>query len=83
MIRPVAFPLRIRLRKPRHFQGGLSWLTILRKNFDPEKVARFAETGIVKLLANAGIVRLGAGDGSNSPRFWAPRYLTPGFGPGP
>jgi Methyladenine glycosylase len=52
------------------FQAGLSWLTILRKNFDPEKVARFAETDIVKLLANAGIVRLGAGNDSNSPRFW-------------
>ena len=48
------------------FQAGLSWLTILRKrdafreafkNFDPEKVARFGETDIVKLLANAGIVR--------------------------
>ena len=41
-------------------------LTILRKrdafreafrNFDPEKVARFGEADIVKLLANAGIVR--------------------------
>jgi DNA-3-methyladenine glycosylase I len=48
------------------FQGGLSWLTILRKrdafreafkNFDPERVARFGETDIVKLLANASIVR--------------------------
>ena len=48
------------------FQAGLSWLTILRKrdafreafkDFDPEKVARFGETDIVKLLANAGIVR--------------------------
>src|SRR5258708_39747025 len=48
------------------FQAGLSWLTILRKrdafreafkNFDPEKVARFGETDIAKLLANAGIVR--------------------------
>ena len=48
------------------FQAGLSWLTILRKrdafreafkNFDPEKVARFGEAEIVKLLANAGIVR--------------------------
>jgi DNA-3-methyladenine glycosylase I len=48
------------------FQAGLSWLTILRKrdafreafkNFDPEKVARFGEADIVKLLANAGIVR--------------------------
>ena len=48
------------------FQAGLSWRTILRKrdafreafkNFDPEKVARFGEADIVKLLANAGIVR--------------------------
>jgi DNA-3-methyladenine glycosylase I len=48
------------------FQAGLFWLTILRKrdafrkafkNFDPEKVARFGEADIVKLLANAGIVR--------------------------
>jgi DNA-3-methyladenine glycosylase I len=48
------------------FQAGLSWLTILRKRdafreafkyFDPEKVARFGETEIAELLANAGIVR--------------------------
>jgi DNA-3-methyladenine glycosylase I len=48
------------------FQAGLSWLTILRKrdafreafkNFDPEKVARFGEADIVKLLDNARIVR--------------------------
>jgi DNA-3-methyladenine glycosylase I len=48
------------------FQAGLSWLTILRKrhafrkgfkNFDPEKVARFGEIDIAKLLANADIVR--------------------------
>jgi DNA-3-methyladenine glycosylase I len=48
------------------FQAGLSWLTILRKrdafreafkNFDPEKVVRFGEIDIAKLLANAGIVR--------------------------
>jgi DNA-3-methyladenine glycosylase I len=48
------------------FQAGLSWLTILRKrdafrkafkNFDPEKVARFGEADIAKLLDNAGIVR--------------------------
>src|SRR5258708_21742009 len=44
----------------------MSCLTICRKrdafreafkNFDPEKVARFGETDIVRLLANAGIVR--------------------------
>jgi DNA-3-methyladenine glycosylase I len=48
------------------FQAGLSWLTILRKrdafrkafrNFDPDKVARFSEADIVKLLENPGIVR--------------------------
>jgi DNA-3-methyladenine glycosylase I len=48
------------------FQSGLSWLTILRKreafraafaNFDPEKVARFGEGDVDRLLANAGIVR--------------------------
>ena len=51
---------------PDGFQAGLSWLTILRKrdafreafkDFDPEKVARFGETDIARLLANAGIVR--------------------------
>jgi len=48
------------------FQARLSWLTILRKrdafreafkNFDPERVARFGEADIVKLLDNARIVR--------------------------
>ena len=48
------------------FQAGLSWLTILRKrenyrkafsNFDPQKVARFNNTHVEKLLNNAGIVR--------------------------
>ena len=48
------------------FQAGLSWLTILRKrdafrkafrNFDPDKVARFGEADIVRLLKNPGIVR--------------------------
>ncbi|QYY31436.1 MULTISPECIES: DNA-3-methyladenine glycosylase I [Cupriavidus] len=48
------------------FQAGLSWLTILRKreafrkafaNFDIEKVARFGERDIQRLLADAGIVR--------------------------
>ncbi len=47
-------------------QAGLSWLTILRKrenyrkafaDFDPEKVARFSEAKIAKLLTNPGIVR--------------------------
>jgi DNA-3-methyladenine glycosylase I len=48
------------------FQAGLSWLTILNKReafrhafagFDIEKVARFGEADIQRLLADAGIVR--------------------------
>jgi DNA-3-methyladenine glycosylase I len=48
------------------FQAGLSWLTILRKReafrnafqrFDPEAVARFRESDIVRLLKDPGIVR--------------------------
>src|SRR5512147_210609 len=48
------------------FQAGLSWLIILRKrdafrkafkNFDPEKVARFGEADVARLLGNEGIVR--------------------------
>ena len=48
------------------FQSGLSWLTILRKReafrsafagFDPERVARFGEREIERLLGDAGIVR--------------------------
>ena len=48
------------------FQSGLSWLTILRKcshfreaflEFDFEKVARFDERDLSRLLQNAGIVR--------------------------
>ena len=48
------------------FQSGLSWLTILRKRenfrrafvgFDFEQVARFEEADVVRLLADAGIVR--------------------------
>jgi DNA-3-methyladenine glycosylase I len=47
-------------------QAGLSWYTILKKRenyraafdrFDPEKVARYSEARILKLLANPGIVR--------------------------
>lgn len=47
-------------------QAGLSWLTILRKregyrnafaDFDPEKVARFTEQRIEKLLQDPAIVR--------------------------
>ena len=48
------------------FQAGLSWLTILRKReafreafagFDFERVARFDERDVVRLLADASIVR--------------------------
>jgi DNA-3-methyladenine glycosylase I len=48
------------------FQAGLSWLTILRKrdafrrafaDFDPERVARFGEPDVERLLGDAGIVR--------------------------
>jgi DNA-3-methyladenine glycosylase I len=48
------------------FQAGLSWLTILRKreafrkafaNFRPERVARFRQADIDRLLANPDIIR--------------------------
>jgi DNA-3-methyladenine glycosylase I len=48
------------------FQSGLAWITILRKRgafrrafagFDPERVARFAEADVERLLGDAGIVR--------------------------
>ena len=48
------------------FQSGLAWITILRKReafrrafagFDPERVARFGERDIERLLGDAGIVR--------------------------
>lgn len=48
------------------FQSGLSWLTILRKRerfrevfagFDYEKVARFGDDEIARLLDDAGIIR--------------------------
>ncbi|MEL7469911.1 MAG: DNA-3-methyladenine glycosylase I [Pseudomonadota bacterium] len=48
------------------FQAGLAWITILRKRpafragfdeFDPEKIARYGEAEISRLLADAGIVR--------------------------
>lgn len=50
------------------FQSGLSWLTILRKRenfreafdgFAIERVARFTERDVERLLGNAGIVRHG------------------------
>ncbi len=48
------------------FQSGLAWITILRKReafraafagFDPERVARFDERDIERLLGDAAIVR--------------------------
>jgi DNA-3-methyladenine glycosylase I len=48
------------------FQSGLSWITILRKReafrtafagFDAERVARFDEDDVARLLADPGIVR--------------------------
>jgi DNA-3-methyladenine glycosylase I len=48
------------------FQSGLSWLTILRKReafrrafagFEPDRVARFGERDVERLLGDAGIVR--------------------------
>ncbi len=47
-------------------QAGLSWLTILKKrsnyrqafdDFDPQKVARYDEKKIMRLMADSGIVR--------------------------
>jgi len=48
------------------FQSGLSWLTVLRKRarfrevflgFDPEKVARFEESDVERLLKDTSIIR--------------------------
>jgi DNA-3-methyladenine glycosylase I len=48
------------------FQAGLAWIIVLRKReafreafagFDPAKVARYAERDILRLMANAGIIR--------------------------
>jgi DNA-3-methyladenine glycosylase I len=47
-------------------QAGLSWLTVLRKRegyrrafagFDPERIARFNEADVARLLADPGIIR--------------------------
>jgi DNA-3-methyladenine glycosylase I len=64
---PVADDIRL-FEKPslEAFQTGLSWLTILRKReafrsafagFDFERIARFGERDVARLLADAGIVR--------------------------
>ncbi len=48
------------------FQAGLSWITILRRrdgfrrafqNFEPERVARFTEDDIERLMGDTGIIR--------------------------
>ena len=48
------------------FQAGLAWITILRKReafraafegFDPERIARFGDADVARLLGDAGIVR--------------------------
>ena len=48
------------------FQAGLSWITILRRrdafrkafhSFEPEKVARFTEGDVLRLLSNSAIIR--------------------------
>ena len=48
------------------FQAGLAWITILRKrenfrkafsNFNPEKIARYGEPQIGRLLKDEGIIR--------------------------
>ena len=48
------------------FQSGLSWLTILRKRenfrrafhgFDVDRIARYTDRDIARLMADAGIVR--------------------------
>ncbi|HSI50032.1 MAG TPA: DNA-3-methyladenine glycosylase I [Ideonella sp.] len=48
------------------FQAGLAWITVLRKRealragfagFQPEKVARFGEADVARLLGDAGIIR--------------------------
>lgn len=48
------------------FQAGLSWITILKKRenfrkafdgFDPQKIARYNDKKVAKLLADEGIIR--------------------------
>jgi len=48
------------------FQAGLAWITVLRKrdafrkafkDFDPDKVAKFKEKDVERLLGDAGIIR--------------------------
>ncbi len=48
------------------FQAGLAWITILRRRegfrsafagFEPETIARFTETDVMRLMADTGIIR--------------------------
>ncbi|WP_375457416.1 DNA-3-methyladenine glycosylase I [uncultured Methylobacterium sp.] len=48
------------------FQAGLSWITILRRRdgfrrafagFDPERIARFTEADVARLMQDTGIIR--------------------------
>lgn len=48
------------------FQAGLSWITVLRRRaalqqafagFDPQRVARFGEADVARLMGDAGIIR--------------------------
>ncbi|GJD83225.1 DNA-3-methyladenine glycosylase I [Methylobacterium haplocladii] len=48
------------------FQAGLSWITILRRRegfrrafvgFEPERIARFTEADVARLMADTGIIR--------------------------
>ena len=48
------------------FQAGLSWITILKKRdnfreafdgFDPERIARYTDADVERLLGNSGIIR--------------------------
>ena len=59
-------PQAVRVPTLESAQAGLSWLVVLRKreayrrafaDFDPEKVARFTDKRIEKLLADPGIIR--------------------------
>lgn len=65
--RPVADDIRLYEKLCLEgFQAGLSWLTILRKRenfrkafagFDPQKVVRFTEKDVQRLLQDEGIIR--------------------------
>jgi len=74
------------------FQAGLSWITILRKRdsfraafagFDPEIVATFGESDVLRLLADPGIIRhRGKIEAAiTGARAWAAIEGTTGFAP--